>query len=864
MKNRFFIFSIRLFLLWITILGAPNIAFSSTLDSSFLSTDSLTSISDSTGNDSTSDVSFRISKDAIEELIDYKANDSIVFDMKNKMVYLYGGAKVLYGDMNLEAWIIAINFETKELKAIGKTDSMGKYEDKPKFKDASREVIADSMRYNFASKKGKMQGLRLQEGEGYIICNKVYREESGVILTDIGKYTTCNEEHPHFYLNARKLKIIPNDKIIFGPANIVIEDIPLPAFLPFGLFPTKKGQQAGLIIPQYGLSPNRGYNFTNLGYYFPLSDYMDQSVLVDFYFRGSWGLKSNTRYAKKYKYNGALNLGYSYNIIGEEGTSSYFVSPDYKIRWVHTQDAKAKPGTGFNADVDIQSSTYNQFNSFNPNQIVASQFASTVSYSKMLKGGKHSMRLGMNHRQNTQTKEFNVDLPNFNYDVSRFTPFALKNRVGRPKWYETIGVSYSANFRNNLRTFDSLLLDPKVVDDFSNGILHTVPISTSFKVFKNYFTLNPSINYSEYWYFKTIRKQFNESTKQVETNSVNGFSRASNFSTSLSLTTRIFGTVKFAKSQKIQAIRHVITPNLSVSFRPDFSEQPFNYFREVQLDSTGRIGKYSIFEGAIHGGPGSGKQGIVNFNLMNNLEMKRILKTDTSTKFNIVKLIEALDINTNYNFLADSFNLSDIRMTMRTVLFGKLSVQMNATLDPYSRIDNRRINAFALSENNKLGTWSGASFVTSYSLNPQALPKFNSVSRIPGAMLSDDEWRNIALYPHTFVDFNVPWNFSFNYSLSYKNPFNSIVSSTNNIVSFSGDLKLTENWKIDLSSGYDFAQKQISFTSVNFTRDLHCWQINFNWFPIGIRKSFVFTIRAKSSLLQDLKLNKRGFWFDGI
>ncbi|MCO6495583.1 MAG: LPS-assembly protein LptD [Bacteroidetes bacterium] len=804
----------------------------------------------------------KVSKDALDVEVKYQAKDSVRLDLRNKKVYLYGEAKVDYGDMALAAAYIEIKFENKELKAKGRIDSLGHYVDLPVFKDNEREVGADTMHYNFATKRGRMQGVRMQEGEGYVLCNRVFRDSSGVIFTDIGKYTTCDLDHPHFYLNARKLKIIPNNKIVFGPSNLVVEDVPLPAYLPFGLFPTKKGQTSGIIIPQYGLSASRGYNLTNGGYYFHLSDYLDEALTFDFYFRGSWGVHSNTRYAKRYKYNGSLNLGYAYNVFGEKGLQDYRISPDYKIRWVHSQDAKAKPGTGFSADVDIVSNQYNLNNSFDANQIVASQYRSSVSYSKMMSGGKYNLRIGMNHSQNTQTREFNIDLPNINFDIARFTPFKRKNTIGKPLWYETIGLSYNTNFANRLSTYDSLLNNPSVIHDFRNGISHSIPISTSFKFLNNHFTLNPFFNYNEFWYFKTIRKEYNPIENKVNIREVDGFARSSTFSANAGINTRIFGTFKFKRNPKVEAIRHVITPSLNFSYSPDFSSTWFNYYRDIQLDSFGNMGRYSIFENGIKGGPGIGRQGIIGLTIINNLELKRIIKTDTSTDYNYIKLIESFNIDGNYNFLADSFNFSNLRFNFRTTLFKKLSVQLNADLDLYARENNRRVNKLQIGKNGNPGHWNSAYFVTSFSLNPEAFKNGRPVYTPPaGRILTDQEWRNIEMYPYNYLDFSVPWNLNINYSLRYSENYGS-AKSISNLFNFSGDISLTENWKIAITSGYDVTQNEIAYTSIDFVRDIHCWQFNFNWIPLGERKSFFFTLRAKSTLLQDLKINKRGYWFD--
>ena len=810
----------------------------------------------------------KVSSDAIETRITYKAKDSILFDVRHRKVYLFGEARVDYGDLSLGAAYMEIDFDRKELLAKGRIDSVGKYTDLPVFKDASREIGADTMTYNFSSKKGRMVGLKLQEGEGFVLCNRVFRDATGEIYTDIGKYTTCNHDHPHFYLNARKLKIIPEKKIIFGPANIVVEDVPLPLFLPFGFFPTKKGQTSGLIFPQYGYSALRGINLTNGGYYFHINDYIDQAITGDFFFRGSWGLRTATRYAKRYKYNGAVNLGYAYNIFGDRDDPNFRVSPDFKIRWMHTQDPKAKPGTGFNADVDIMSASYNLNNSFNANQIVSSQFRSTISYSKSMSIARipSNLRMGMNHSQNTQTREFNVDLPNVNFDMNRFAiiPTLLKRKkVGAPKWYETISMSYSGNFSNRINTFDTLLNNPSILRDFNNGMMHTIPVFASFKFYKNYFTFNPSLNFTEYTYFKTIRKDWDPINNAIQEREVNGFSRTGVFSAAAEVNTRIFGTFKFRRSPTIEALRHVVTPSLTFRYSPDYSSDRFGNYRDIQINSAGEMGRYSIFERGIKGGPGRGQQGTLGYSIINNFELKKVVKTDSSSDFKYIKLIENLDINGNYNFLADSFQLSNLRYNIRTTLFDKVSIQMSGEMDPYVRGADRRVNRLQVLENGKLGTFTDFNFATSYAFNPETFKNGRGrAPQPPGSMLTDQEWRNIQMYPHQYLDFNVPWSLNMNYSFRYSASFREPMVS--NLLNFSGDISLTENWKIAFNSGIDLSTQQISFTSFDFVRDLHCWQFNFNWIPFGTRKSFFFVLRAKSSLLQDLKINKNGFWFDNL
>jgi lipopolysaccharide assembly outer membrane protein LptD (OstA) len=821
-------------------------------DTTFIQTDSVQA-----------DTGILVSKDAVEEIVDYTSADSSILNIKEKKFYLFGNANVKYGSFDLTADFIEIDFEKKELLAKGRIDdSTGRYVDVPKFKDGDQEVQADTMRYNFNSKRGRMQGLRIQEGESYIICNKVFRDSTGDIYTDIGKYTTCNHEHPHFYMKARRLKIIPDKKIIAGPSNLVVADVPTPAYIPFLYFPNQKNKTSGIVIPQYGLSTDRGYNLINGGYYLRINDYLDQTITGDFYFRGSWGVKSNTRYAKMYKYNGDMSLGYAFNKFGDPDDPNYRVSPDYQILWKHNQDPKSRPGTVFSSDVNIVSNQYNLNNSFNPQSIVSNTFRSSVSYSKMMGQGKYNLRMGATHNQNTSTKEFNMELPFVNFDVNRFNPFAHKERVGRPKWYENIGMSYSSNFTNRVNTYDSLIFERAVFQDFRNMISHSIPVSTSIKLFKGFFTLNPSINYSEQWYFKSIEKVYDAANDTVLVQEVDGFSRASDYGANLSLSTRIYGIFNFKRNPKIEAIRHVITPTLTAGYKPDFSQDRFGYYKEVQIDEMGNTERYSIYEQAINPGPGPGRNGLLSFTVNNNLEMKRYDITDSSKDVKYVKILESFDIGGNYNFLKDSLKLSEIRFAARTTLFQMVSVQLNGSLDPYSRGEGGvQMNRYAIETDGVIGRWTNASFISSINLNPEAFGKTSpaTMQRNIGEY-TDPEWRNIIYYPGHYIDFNIPWNLSLNYSINYSRQ--RMVTNISNLVTFSGDLSVTENWKVVFNSGFDIKSKEMTFTSFDFVRDLHCWQITFNWMPIGARKSFMFGLAAKSTLLQDMKLNKNGFWFD--
>lgn len=826
---------------------------------------------------------FRISKDAIDDIIEYKADDSTYFDLAKKKAYLYGNANVIYDGLNLKAYLIIVDFETRQLYAKGRIDSNGKYVDRPIFNDGERETMADTMIYNFNSKRGRTYGISMKEDEGFIYCNKVFRDNDKSIYSDRGRYTTCNNiEHPHFYLSTSNLKIIPEKKIIFGPSNLVIEDIPTPLVLPFGMVPTNKKKKSGLLPFEYGNSANYGPFLRNLGFHLGISNKFDQSFTGDAYFRGSWRVASNSRYAVRYKYTGNLKIEFARYQNGEREDPNFKSNREKtaKFEWNHMQDPKARPGSSFSAKMNIQKGNAAQLNSFNPTAIISNEFQSSVSYSKFLLKNKLELRTSATHSQNTQTHDFSMVLPSLTLSLQRITPFTKPSPSGKSKWYKDFAFSYNFDIENRIRTKDSIFFtgkplegfipgfsvnNPMVLlenDKFQQGIIHNLPITLgSYKFFKQYFTFSPSVTYREFWYFKTIEKYWDPSDSTVKINYKDGFARANDYSAAATLSTNIFGTYQLS-SKKVKAIRHSINPIVSYSYRPDYSSEKFGYYKSVQVNDTGLMGKYSIFERGIKGGPATGKSGLLNFNIINNLQAKVLKKTDTSQSYENKTWIENFNVSGSYNTLLDTMKLSNLNVGAFTKLFNLVNINAGATLNPYQKRGNEYFNKFQLLKDGRVGTWTNASIQMNTSLNADMFRKKKSLDTAGKVRSQEDEddFNAIRYNPAGYVNFDLPWSANINYSLYYdRSNYRTTITQTFGV---GGDFNLSPKWKIGANTGYDFLQKKISYTQFEISRTLHCWALSMTWIPDGIRKSFMFSLKANSSILQSLKVDKRRNWYD--
>lgn len=810
---------------------------------------------DSVKNDSTTvnnlSVDTLSSPDALEFPVRYLAKDSIRIDMKSKKVYLFGEAEVYYEDIELKAENIEIDMDSNVVTARGKQDSTGKYFGEPVFSENGSEVNSHEMKYNFNTKKGLIVDAVTHEGENYIHGEKIYKTPDDILYIKHGKYTTCNLKHPHYWFSANKLKIIPEDKIVTGPANLVIEGIPTPLGIPFGFFPNSNKQKSGIIIPTFGESGQYGFFLLGGGYYAAISDNLSTQITGDFYSKGSWAGNMLTNYKKRYKYTGALNTNFSVFKSGFKEFPNYSETENFFIRWNHTQDPKAQPNSIFSANVNFGNSQ-NYTNNFNStgDQYLSTSFNSSVSYKKSFAGKPYSFSLNGYHSQNTLNKTVTVRLPELAFNVARVYPFKRKTTVGNQKLYEKIGVSYSMNTKNEVTAQDSLFSTRNLnilKDEFQNGMKHSIPLSTSFKVLKN-FTVNPAINYSEIWYIESIRKTLNlDST--IETTSVSGFERGNSLNLSINASTRLFGMYQY-RGNMIKALRHVMTPSIGFSYTPENNSGMTSYYDAVRDTNI----TYSIFEGNIYGTTNATEAGLINLGLLNNFEMKVRNRKDSLGKDKKIKLLEALKFSTSYNIMADSLKWNDIVINARTNI-RKINLNGSANFDPYIIEKDSLGNAVSMdiseyARNGRIGRLTSASLAAGFSFRSK-----KSTAKKESNYGTEQELEYIRANASEFVDFNVPWTLNVNYNIRYSKPaFDHTVIQTLN---FSGDISLTNKWKIGARSGWDFEQKDLSYTSVDIYRDLHCWEMTFNWIPFGPRQSYLFTIRVKSALLQDLKLTRR-------
>lgn len=790
------------------------------------------------------------SNDALKSKVIYSADDSMRFDLKNKKIHLYGNADVQYEDIQLKAAYIIIDWDKNELHAEGIPDSLGVIQGTPEFTEGGKTFNAKSMDYNFKTKKGKILNVFTQEGEGYIHGEAVKKNERDEFFIKNAQYTTCNlPDHPHFAINARKIKMIPNNKIISGPAYLELEGLPTPLAVPFGLFPNSTKRKSGIMFPTYGESPGLGFFLVDGGYYFGINDNVDASIRGDIYSRGSWGIKSGMSYNVRYRYNGNFDMRYSNILQGDPELIGSQVNKDFFINWRHAQDPKSNPYTRFAANVQAGTNNYNALNSFNPQNIVTNTFQSSVSLTKTFANSPFSMIANLGHSQNTTTKIINITAPEVQVNMNRVYPFRNPNRIGEQKWYDKIGVTYTMNSRNTIALADSLYGRPGWLNKFQNGIQHQLPIATSFQMLKH-FTVSPSINVLARNEFRTIRKRFDEQTGNIVTDTIQGFRTNAEINANAALSTRLYSFLTIGKN----VIRHVITPNINFRYQPDYSSRINGFY-----GPNATPGSFSPFEQSIYGEPSIGERGIIGLALNNNFEAKVKSKRDTTgTGLKKIVLMEVLNFNTSYNIAADSLQLAPLSINARTKLFKKLDLVYSSIYDFYALdpITKQRVNKFEWNENGRIGRLSNASLaLTTQLASAQKQTKKTTVAN------NDTRERELmTAQQYDFVDFDIPWSLNMTFQYNVSRFGDELQSSA--IINFYGDLSLTKKWKLGFNSGYDFRQKDFSFSTIDIFRDLHCWEMHFNWIPFGFRRSYNFTIRVKSSMLQDLKLNRRRNWFD--
>jgi hypothetical protein len=823
-----------------------------------------------------------INKPVLEATLTYSATDSIIPDFINQKVYMYKGAVVNYQNIELKADYIVLDLATKEVYAEGLPDSTGVKVGTPVFKDGDEEFASSTLRYNFETQKGIITDVKTKEGDGFVHSDLTKKISPDEFVLRKGKYTTCDADHPHFYLRMTKAKVISNKTIVTGPAYMVLEDFPIYfPMIPFGYFPNSSTYTSGVLIPTYGEERTRGFFLREGGYYWAANQYFDLSVRGDIYSKGSWATKLHSNYKSIYRFNGNFDFSYNLNKYSEEPLPDAKTTKGFSLMWTHSQDAKANPNRTFSASVNLSTSSFDKENSLTVRSYLQTQKSSSISYTKRFENSPFNMSVNLRHSQNSRDTTISLSLPEMTLNMSKVNPFKVKNRIGPVKWYEKISINYVGNIRNSINNVkEKELLHKSVIRDWQNGMRHSIPITLpSFNLLK-YINLSPSFNYSERWYTSYVNKTYDPeynnpkptsfAPQHVRVDTVYAFRRNYEYSYSLSSSTNIYGMyqIKNPKS-KIKALRHKITPSVGFSYTPDFGQKKYRFW-DSYIDASGKPFYYNHFENYIFGSTGRGESGAVSFNLSQNLEAKMLdLKDSTNTKdgkveYKKVKIIDNLSLSTSYNLIADSMKLSTIAMSARTTIKG-VSVNLGATLDPYMTTDEGKIyDEYVwnhLKGLSKLGRVRTANL--SFGMNFES--KKGKKEAEQNKELIDEDKALPGTYSE-YTDFNIPWSFRFDYSMFYSNSFikkNGVSSKkVMQSLNFSGRLNLTEKWNMDMNTNFDIQAMKFSFTTFNVSRSLHCWSMSFGFVPFGDRKSYSFNLSTSSAILRDLKISKQSSWRD--
>jgi len=854
-------------------------------DSTVIPADTIRSPSDSTKVRQQSD---------IETTINYSARDSIRASVDGKLIWLYGDAKIVYGEIELEADEIVIDYGKNTLTAHGSRDSLGQRVGYPIFKNGQELYETKDIVYNFKTKRARISEVVTTMGDAFLHGDVVYKNEKGELLSLGNSYTTCNLEKPHFRIRATKTKAIPNDKIVAGPFYMEFNSIPLPAGFLFGMFPSPRRSASGIIVPSYGEEKRRGFNLRDGGYFFDISEYLKLGITGDIYSKGGHAVKVNSNYMKRYKYSGAVNFAYSKNPDLDDKIETSAFTNDFRLTWSHTPQSKGS--SRFSASVTAATATYNSnnylsygtqgstYDNANLNNITA-KLSSNVSYSKRFTGTPFSLGINLSHNQDLQTKVVDLLLPNISLNMANIYPFQSKS--GKTGPLDNFSLSYTMNAQNRVTnnlgrvssTSSTDSIAPFTTSNFGTffangrkGMRHILPASFSFKALR-YLTFSPSINYEEKWYGEQLTWGFNEDSVLVRTDTTKGFNRVANYSVGIGLSTRFYGMYFFKKqSSNVKAIRHVINPTISFSYTPDFSKNS-DYFQQLvnPRDTTKRIIYQDRYQGSVYGGSTLGRSGSIGFGIGNNLEMK-IQKPQDSVARKVM-LLNNLSLSSSYNLMADSFNLAPISISANTNILDNLfNVNLSASLDPYAILTTvdeegtgteRRIDELVW-KNGSIGRITTATFAMSTNLNPKARNKETTTrEKIGKSDLPEQEKEFLLQNPDAYVDFEIPWSLNISYNLGYSNPINQAQKVTQTIT-MSGDISLSASWKVTFSSGFHFEQKEFTQTNLGIARDLHCWTMRLNWTPFGRFQQYNFTINVKSTILQDLKLERRKPFFDNL
>lgn len=851
-------------------------------------------------------------KSALEDPVDYSAKDSIVFIMDTKNAYLYGDSKVNYQDIELTAERISMNIDSSLVHAIGVKDSLDKWNGSPVFKQGSDTYESESMDYNFDSQKGFIHNVYTTQDEGYLRGQDSKKGADNTIFLKKGTYTTCDKEHPHFYIAMSRAKVRPGKDVSSGPFWLVVEDVPLPLALPFAYFPFTSSYSSGFIMPSYGDESTKGFYLRDGGYYFALSDHMDLKLTGEIFTKGSWGLGAQTTYNRRYKYQGNMYFNYQVSVEGEKNLPDYSKSTNFKFQWTHRQDSKASPNSSFSASVNFATQSYEKNNLsslYNPESYSQSTRTSSVSYSRTFPKIGLSIAASFNIAQNMKDSTLAVTLPSMSFSLSRFYPFKRKKAVGKERWYEKIAMTYTGTLSNSISTKEDKIMSSSLLKDWNNGMKHTIPISASFNIL-NYINVTPSFNYNSRWYTHKINQSWDMARQAVVNDTVYGFNRVWDYNLSLSANTKVYGFFKPNKKifgDKIEMVRHVFTPTVSFSYTPDFGASRYGYYEtytKTDLQGNVSIVEYSPYAGSLYGTPSKGMTGSVTMDIGNNIEMK--IKSDKDTTgIKKISIIDELGASLSYNMAAKEQPWSNLSTRLR-LKWGKFSLNLNAVFNTYAYEFDKNGNVVVGNRTEwsygRFGRFQGASKNFSFTFNNSTIKnlkeKFskrkkkdednadgnaNDDSDVDEGENSEegkskdgkgkgDEKKKAQVDADGYLAFSMPWSFSISYGITMAEDRTADIDIKSMRYPFkfshnlngSGSLRLSAGWNVSFSSGWDFTANKLSMTTVNINRDMHCFNISAG-LVFGTFTSYNITLRANASTLTDaLKYDKKSSYSNSI
>jgi LPS-assembly protein len=815
--------------------------------------------------------SLKLSKDSLDAPVKYEAEDSVVVLIKEKKIILHGKTKTDYKDISLAAPKVEIDQTTQIATAFNAKDSFGNVLERATFRQGDNSFMSDTIQFNFKTQKGLTTNTYTDQGEIIVIGDKSKKVDANTTFIKGARFTTCKLDDPHFAFRTNKMKVISEKVAVSGPTHPEFEGVPVPIYLPFGLFPLSQKRHSGLLPPQFTTNEQMGLGLEGLGYYKVLSDYWDAKIYGNIYSYGSWSINLNPTYRKRYRYNGAFNISVQNTRQNFKGDPDFFVNRSYNVTWGHTVDSRARPGVNFSANVNAGSTQYNSLIPNNPQENFRNQLYSSISYSKTWKGTPFNLTLNANHNQNNQTRLINVSLPDAGFTMSTIYPLQRKNFVGAQRWYEKLGIGYNGVFRNQFSFYDTAFSLERLIDTLQWGAQHNIPISVSLPpIMGGAVIVSPSVSYSQVWIAQKMYVQWNNTTQKRDTTVIKGFFTDHSTSFSLGLNTAVFGTYQFGGKGRLQALRHVIRPSFSFNYKPDLSKEHFYWSK---INAAGDSVRLSEFMGSLYPGYSEGRSGGISFAIDNNLEMKLRAKDTTGEQKNVkVRLIDGFGLGSGYNFLADSMKLLPFNLYFRTNLLDKINISASANMSPYkTNAQGREYDEYVWQGGKfSLGrvTSGNISISTSFKSKPkdpekEARRQKELTEALNDPQLMGDQQRLLEYMrqnPSEFVDFNIPWQVSISYALSFyeriKSDYSGFEKEFSSNVNFNGSFSLTPKWNFSVNGFYDFDTKALQQLSMSISREMHCWQMSINIAPVGLYRFFNITISPKASILQDLRINR--------